>query len=551
MVWQAIIRKAYVKLAIVIITLAVIGLSVIGHNGITWDEPMEIDMVKWNLAYIRNNEPISEHSRYHGFIFNYLANLIYEAHDNVTQKLFSSDKSKIQFANDKEQWLYNIKKKTRFKHIVTFIFSLLAYISVAGIVAILAGKQWAWFGAITLALFPIFWGHSFFNPKDIPFATLFTLATFLGACLLNLYFQSSPQETKLGFNRITLYSALYGSLVGLVTGVRIGGFFILFYLLIAHLLARLEVKHLFYTIRHFSKFYLLIFLSWVVTTFTVYPASWRNPITWFFEAVSSMSKFSVWDNNVLFDGQEIPGKSLPWYYLPKLVTITTPVIFQIAFLMGIIWIIFKYKQLSPTQRACIILVLLQVFYLPLIAILKQSTMYDGMRHFLFIIPGIAAIAATTLVWLYQKISSKYTKLFATTFILISFSVIIFDMISLHPYQYTYFNRAYGGIAKAHTQQETEYWGLSLKEGMEWLNKNAAPNSSLVLAGPRFAAEAFKDPSLNLKITHRDDFAWGKAPNPNYYLGISRYDYFKAFPDCPIVHSIARQNTPLAIIRKCP
>ena len=67
------------------------------------------------------------------------------------------------------------------------------------------------------------------------------------------------------------------------------------------------------------------------------------------------------------------------------------------------------------------------------------------------------------------------------------------------------------LKAAQGQQETDYRGLSLKEGMEWLDQNA------------------------------DDFAWGKAADPDYY----------AFPHCPIVHAVQRQDTPLTIIKRCP
>jgi len=77
------------------------------------------------------------------------------------------------------------------------------------------------------------------------------------------------------------------------------------------------------------------------------------------------------------------------------------------------------------------------------------------------------------------------------------------------------------LKAAQGQQETDYRGLSLKEGMEWLDQNA------------------------------DDFAWGKAADPDYYMGLSRYDYFQAFPHCPIVHAVQRQDTPLTIIKRCP
>lgn len=227
-----------------------------------------------------------------------------------------------------------------------------------------------------------------------------------------------------------------------------------------------------------------------------------------------------------------------------------PVLFQVAFVVGIVWILKKFPKLSLIQRSCAILCLLQIFVIPSLVILRQSTLYDGIRHFLFILPPIAAIATTALIWLYHIIKQKSIKIFAITLLLISFSVIVFDMISLHPYEYTYYNRAYGGLRVAHGQQETDYWGLSLREGMEWLNHNAPTNSTIVVAGPMFAAEMVQNPQKNFKMIHRDKFNWGKDADPDYYMGLSRYDYFQAFSHCPIAHAVTRQETPLTIIKKC-
>ena len=96
------------------------------------------------------------------------------------------------------------------------------------------------------------------------------------------------------------------------------------------------------------------------------------------------------------------------------------------------------------------------------------------------------------------------------------------------------------LKAAQGQQETDYWGLSLKEGMEWLIQNAAANSTIVVAGPMFAAQMVQDYQKNLTMIYRDDFAWGKAADPDYY----------AFPYCPIVHAVQRQDTPLTIIKHC-
>ncbi|CCH93172.1 Similar to tr/Q89QQ8/Q89QQ8 [Microcystis aeruginosa PCC 9432] len=541
------VKQAYLKILSVILVLAIIGLSVVGNYGITWDEPIEVDMVNHNLEYIRENKPISEMSRHYGFYFNYISQLIYETKENF----FPATPNLPPNPTDKDKWLSRIWQITRVKHVVTFLFSLIAYLSVVGIVAILAGIESAWLGALILALFPAFWGHSFFNPKDIPFAAMFTLGTFAGSVLLDKYFQSENQTIKLGFNRLTVYSCLYGILAGLITGIRIGGFFILFYLIFAHLVARWNLKTILKTLWRFLPLYAVIILFWAITTYIVYPAAWRNPITWFIEAITLMSKYNIWDNTVLFDGQNIPGRSLPWYYLPRLFSLTTPVLLQIAVLLGVMGILTKMTKLTPSQRACAIITLLQAFLLPTFAILRQSTLYDGIRHFLFVIPALAAIASTAIIWTYHKLKRKSIKIFLTTLLILNFSVIVYDMISLHPYEYTYYNRAYGGLKATQGQQETDYWGLSLKEGMEWLNQNAAANSTIVVAGPMFAAEMVQDYQKNLTMIYRDDFAWGKAPEPDYYMGLSRYDYFQAFPHCPIVHAVQRQDTPLTIIKRCP
>lgn len=540
------IPRDYLKIIATIFAIATIGLAVVGNYGITWDEPIEVDMVVQNWDYIRRNKPIHEMSRHYGFYFNYISQLIYETEQNISPDTPNLPPN----PTPKDEWLANIWQVTRVKHVVTFLFSLIAYLSVVGIVAILAGIESAWLGALILALFPTFWGHSFFNPKDIPFAAMFTLGTFSGSLLLDKYFKSENQTIKLGFNSLTLYSCLYGIIAGLITGIRIGGFFILFYFIFAHLVARWNLKTILKTIGRFLPLYAIIILFWAITTYIVYPAAWRSPITWFIEAITLMSKYNIWDNTVLFDGQNIPGRSLPWYYLPRLFSLTTPVLLQIAAIVGVIWILTKMTKLTPTQRACALILLLQAFLLPTIAILRQSTIYDGIRHFLFVIPALAVIATTAIIWTYHKIKQKSIKIFLTTLLILNFSVIVYDMISLHPYEYTYYNRAYGGLKAAHGQQETDYWGLSLKEGMEWLNQNAAANSTIVVAGPMFAAEMVEDHQRNLTMIYRDDFAWGKAPDPDYYLAISRYDYFQAFPHCPIVHAVQRQDTPLTIIKRC-
>lgn len=546
------LNQTYLKIFLVLTILSIIGLYTVGDYGVTWDEWIEMDMVKWVEDFISQGKPIPRDSEYYGFIFNFAADQLYEFTHNYSFSRFAQDLSPL--AQQPEHLLV-FRHKMAVKHILIFLFSLLNYASVAGITAILAGLEYAWFAPIVLALFPQFWGHSFFNPKDIPFATMFTLATFLGACLVSYYLKAESEGIKLriGVNKITLYSVLYGVILGLVTGVRIGAFLVIFFVIIAHLLTKFNFKSISGKLINFTPFYILMFLVWALVSILCYPASWHNPVQWFFAALDNFSKYSLWDNStnfILFDGEYIKGSVVPWYYIIRLLTITIPILFSVTFIVGLGWILVKYKKFTESQRACIILVLLQIFVIPILVIIKQSTIYDGLRHFLFIIPGIAAICATILIWIYQKLPNQHLKIFALTFLIIQFSPVVIDMIALHPYQYTYFNRTYGGLSVAHKQQETDYWGLSLKEGMEWLNKNAQPQSNIVVAGPVFAAEIFAHPDLKFNMIDRDKFLSDKALKVDYYMAIPRYDYQKTLPECPIIYSVTRQNAPLTIVKQC-
>jgi hypothetical protein len=48
-----------------------------------------------------------------------------------------------------------------------------------------------------------------------------------------------------------------------------------------------------------------------------------------------------------------------------------------------------------------------------------------------------------------------------------------EMVSLHPYQYIYFNSLVGGLEGAHKKYDTEYWGASYNEAINWFKENVA------------------------------------------------------------------------------
>lgn len=545
---QALLRKPFVKIGLVLATIAVIGFSTVGQYGFTIDEATEIAMVRRNYELITKGQPIPSDLKYFGTLFNFTAEAIFQVNQYLHKGSAYSPTNYEGDANEERGKVKALYDRMQIKHPLTFLTSLIAYLSVAAIVGVLCGWEYAWLAPIVLALFPRFWGHTFFNPKDIPFASLFTLCTYVGANLIDFY-QKNERKLRLEIHKIYLFSILYGILVGMLTSIRIGGFLMLVFIFAAHLGVTLgqgisQVKNLY----RYAISYILMFLAWAATVTILQPASWANPLGWFLETIGYLSHHPL-QITTLFEGIQYPIQDIPWYFTFKWLLLTIPIIFQISFVVGLSLLALKYKKLSQLQQACCLLLLLQIFALPIIAVLKHSSGYDDMRHYMFVLPGIASIATAAFIWSYQALASKKAvQLGSVAFLVTVFAAIVIEMMQLHPYESLYFNRLSGGLAAAPNRYEIDYWALSLREGMEWLNKNADPKQPILIGGVLYPASLFADPNLTvIKLEKAQEQGISK---PFYYLPWGRWGFPKEFPECPVVHRVERQGVALTSIKHC-
>lgn len=283
----------------------------------------------------------------------------------------------------------------------------------------------------------------------------------------------------------------------------------------------------------------------ILTIITLYPASWANPIRWYLEAFNFYYK-EDWPHTVLFNGSSIPAKTVPWYYLPTWVGITTPVVVLLLLVAGLILATLKYRRLSVGQRACLLLLGLQILGLPVFAMLYQATLFDGLRTVLYLLPAIATISAVAIAWLYQILRPQLAKLtLVAVFIALALPIWV-DMVRLHPYEYVYFNRTFGGLPAASERFETDYWGLSMAEAVIWLNQHQDRTLPLVSTEPLISVKLLADQDLTV-IPYEKFEANGK---PFYYLSLPRWGWEQRFAECPVVYSVNRQQAPLAIVKQC-
>ena len=124
------------------------------------------------------------------------------------------------------------------------------------------------------------------------------------------------------------------------------------------------------------------------------------------------------------------------------------------------------------------LVLSMVLYPFLLLYLTPFSIYDGLRHVLWMIPYLCIIPALAIFYLLKNIRYLKIKLISgIMFLLISY--FSFNFFTITPYQYTYLNILNGKKENNYKKFENDYWGGSIKELIN--NLDLPKNSKLKIS----------------------------------------------------------------------
>jgi hypothetical protein len=134
-------------------------------------------------------------------------------------------------------------------------------------------------------------------------------------------------------------------------------------------------------------------------------------------------------------------------------------------------------------------------------IVSDSIIYDNGRQLYFLLPPLFFVAGFALDWIFKYITQTRLKV---ALLVLAVLPGIFSAVQLHPYEYAYYNSFIGGTNGAVHRMETEYWGTSFKEAMEYVN-SVAPDQArvLILSGPEQVAKHYARPDLQI-ITEEND-----------------------------------------------
>ncbi|MBX9777890.1 MAG: glycosyltransferase family 39 protein [Xanthobacteraceae bacterium] len=337
-------------------------------------------------------------------------------------------------------------------------------------------------GLIALALLatcPLFVGHAFMNAKDAPFAVA------MAFLLLGLV-RAFEQYPRPGAATVVLA----GIAAGLAIGTRIlGGFGALYALGALALIVTIEARRdgLRVAVGAAGRFMLRLLpglLLGYAAMALVWPWGATEPLNPF-RALQYFSRFfeEPWDE--LFGGALIKVTQMPRSYLPTLLALKLPEMFMALALGGVIGaLIGAFRSGNePNRRAVLLLVALAAALPVAIAVAMRPAMYNGVRHFLFIVPPLAVAGGLAGAWLFDVLRRRghLAAIGATVVFGVGIALPVADMVHVHPFEYTSFNRLAGGVAGARDRYMLDYWGLSLKQASQGL---AAKIGELKLQKPK-------------------------------------------------------------------
>ncbi len=440
-------------------------------------------------------------------------------------------------------------------HAWTAAFGLLGIAGAMALAKVLGGRWAALLAGISLALYPRYWGHAFFNPKDIPFAAMYVW----GLWALALALRDRRRDWR---------SALcFGALAGACMSVRVGGLLLLCYaglfIFLQLVYARVCIGVAYFkrqaweSLRWGAVATALAFLFLLI----FWPSAHQNPFVTTAGAVSAVSHFG-WQGEVLFDGVSYPASEVPRRYLPAMLARTAPDFWWWLAMGCVAWLLCNAKLWRKlwSEHVAQLLVAFAVLFPLAYIMVRKSIVYDGARHVLFLIPPSAALLGCWSVNAYSALQSKYGRWAALLWATPSLGLMLWtvaDMARLHPYEYIYYNRLSGGVAGAKDRFETDYWGVAFREAADILSNELPPRERpwrLTMEPPidalvaRFGKPVVPPPSLVKPFLGEHFELVSGDQQPDFYIASSRNGYHD-MRDGKVLLSIARDGVVLVVVKE--
>ncbi len=497
-------KKVFTHALIVLMVLTAVGVSQFRNYGISYDEPaMRMHGIA-TAKYVANiiapglSEDLS-------------ANPVYESiqdaakhQDGATHQVFFElglVLMEYQFG-----LTYNKKNLYEFRHLATFVFCSL------GLVIFYVFLYWrfrsfalSYLGVLFIVLSPRIFADMFYNNKDAVFMT-----TYLVAGVLSIMYI---------VRRGILLFLLSAATIGLSTTTRVIG-------IVPAVLVCISILVYFRDIDLLSRFKRILLHISLTLSFTVFfhPYYWDDPIRKLIEAFATTAVYPYRSCSLTY-GSCLETTSLPWFYIPLWVSATTPILYLLVYVFGICRTQFDLFSSIKNPGGSLISTKVDSFVISLvvlpvlIAVISNTTLYNGWRHFYFIYPFLAFFGVRFFSYS-SRAFMKNCQFVFLVLLVFTFSSTAAWIYSNRPLQHLYFNKLAGDEIAANW--DMDYFALSNRQALDWIVSRDSREKISIQTNdnsPLYDNAVF----LSREDINRVDFLW-------YSKGINDADYVIARQD---------------------
>lgn len=221
---------------------------------------------------------------------------------------------------------------------------------------------------------------------------------------------------------------------------------------------------------------LLLFWPWL------WPAPWGRLM----EAIHYVTAFRF-DILVLYFGRIYRTVAVPWHYFLGSVLVSTPIVHVI--LAGLsLPVLLRGRPAKAASTAS--LARLGLIWCAVLAVveMRSASRYDGVRHFLMFLPGLALLVGSGSEYGLSRLQSAVARAVlprrasGVAYALLGLSVLPLgvSIARIHPYEDAYLNPVTNALLPGPAEEyfDLEYWGNTYKEGARWLSEHAEPHATL-------------------------------------------------------------------------
>lgn len=244
----------------------------------------------------------------------------------------------------------------------------------------------------------------------------------------------------------------------------------------------------------------------------------------------------------LLSGETYLMADVPRWYAPAYLAIKLPLVLLLGAILGLLAIA---RSAAERSRETAFIALFPV----LCEVTSHGPAFSGMRHFMFVVPPLAALAGigfdTALRWIESRHRALARAAAASLGVWFLFTASV--LVRLHPYEYLFFNPIVGGLSGAAQRYDTDYWVNGMHEMVSELEsfldreQPRSPRTYFVaVCGERLPFEKEAAAGARLK--------WATDSDPADFFIAPTHQSCDTAIDGKVILKIERLGVPIGVVK---